>query len=116
MNSMKQKKYDNSAKMRLSHNSLYRIVQNIPEGKVTTYGALARMCGIRSPRTVGHILHQNPDPVHIPCHRVVNAQGFVAHNFAFGGGHAQKAKLIQEGIMFVGDHADLSYFVWTGVH
>lgn len=51
-------------------------------------------------RVVGNVLHNNPDPASIPCHRVVNGKGRVAQAFAFGGGEAQRALLEKEGIVF----------------
>ncbi|WP_289475246.1 MGMT family protein, partial [Klebsiella pneumoniae] len=51
-------------------------------------------------RTVGNILHDNPDPFRIPCHRVVSSKGEVAEHYAFGGGAAQRKRLEDEGIVF----------------
>ena len=66
-----------------------------------TYGQVAERLGNKNlARTVGNILHNNPDPANIPCHRIVNAQGKVAEHYAFGGAEAQRAKLESEGIVF----------------
>ena len=66
-----------------------------------TYGQVAERLGNKNlARTVGNILHNNPDPANIPCHRIVNAQGKVAEHYAFGGAEAQRAKLEAEGIVF----------------
>ena len=46
------------------------------------------------------VLHYNPNPANIPCHRVVNAKGEVAEHFAFGGAKGQREKLEKEGIIF----------------
>ena len=54
-------------------------------------------------RIVGNVLHNNHDPANIPCHRVVNAKGEVAENFAFGGAKGQREKLEKEGIIFEGN-------------
>ena len=57
------------------NDKVYGLVKNIPRGKVATYGQIALHLGNRNfARAVGNILHKNPDPEHIPCHRVVNAQ------------------------------------------
>ena len=57
---------------------VYEFVKSIPRGKVATYGQIALHLGDRnSARGVGNILHNNPDPEHIPCHRVVNAKGHI---------------------------------------
>jgi methylated-DNA-protein-cysteine methyltransferase-like protein len=80
-------------------NKVYKIVEGIPKGSVMTYGQIAKLVGI-SPRYVGYLLHHNPDPSKIPCHRVVNRKGEVARNFAFGGAEAQRKLLESEGIDF----------------
>ena len=81
--------------------NVYKIVKLIPAGKVMTYGQVAERLGNKNlARTVGNILHDNPDPANIPCHRVVNAKGKVAEHYAFGGADAQRAKLEAEGIVF----------------
>ena len=80
---------------------VYEFVRNIPRGKVATYGQIALYLGNRNcARVVGNILHSNPDPEHIPCHRVVNAQGQLSRAYAFGGIEAQRRLLVSEGVVF----------------
>ncbi len=80
---------------------VYKYVKNIPRGKVATYGQIAEYLGNKNlARMVGNILHNNPDPENIPCHRVVNTKGEVAEHFAFGGAIGQRGKLEKEGIVF----------------
>ena len=82
-------------------NHVYAILKTIPSGNVMTYGQVAERLGNKNlARTVGNILHNNPDPANIPCHRIVNAKGKVAEHYAFGGAEAQRAKLEAEGIVF----------------
>ena len=65
---------------------VYDVVKNIPEGKVSTYGDVARAIGApRCARQVGWALHCNPQPGVIPCHRVVFADGSLTSGFAFYG-------------------------------
>ena len=86
------------------HDKVYEFVKRIPQGKVATYGQIALCLGDRNfARVVGNILHNNPDPEHIPCHRVVNAQGKLAQAYAFGGIDAQKRLLVSEGVVFKND-------------
>ena len=89
---------------------VYEFVRNIPQGKVATYGQIALHLGNRNfARAVGNILHSNPDPEHIPCHRVVNAQGQLSQSYAFGGAAAQRRLLESEGVVFKNDQVvDLS--------
>lgn len=83
---------------------VYRLLKSVPSGKVVTYGQIAAALGNRHlARAVGNILHRNPDPANIPCHRVVNGKGQVAEHFAFGGAGTQRALLEREGIEFLPD-------------
>lgn len=83
---------------------VYAYLKTIPKGKVATYGQIAACLGNRHlARTVGNILHNNPDPANYPCHRVVNSKGKIAENFAFGGSLAQRELLENEGIVFESD-------------
>jgi len=76
---------------------VYQIVRRIPPGQTLTYGQVARLAGNgEAARAVGNILHRNPDPDSIPCHRVVNAAGQPAKNYAFGGAEGQLRKLRQD--------------------
>lgn len=86
---------------------LYALVKKIPKGKVTTYGYLAKAAGLATPRIVGWWLHRNPDPKHIPCHRVVFADGRVTEGYAFGGAEMQRKLLEKEGVSFIGKRVDL---------
>lgn len=80
---------------------IYKFTRSIPKGKVATYGQIAEYLGNKNlERVVGNILHNNPNPTSIPCHRVVNSKGRVSPAFAFGGGEAQQALLEKEGIVF----------------
>lgn len=78
---------------------VYYFVCQVPKGKVTTYGDIAKAIGEpRMARQVGWALHQNPKPGIIPCHRVVNREGRLAPAFAFGGLDEQKRLLEREGV------------------
>ena len=91
---------------------IYQVVCKIPKGCVATYGQVALLAGNpRWARVVGYALHNNPAPMVIPCHRVVNREGRVAAAFAFGGGDTQRALLEAEGIEFMADGSiDLKRF------
>ena len=63
---------------------IYKKLLEVPEGKITTYGELAKAVGFTNgQRTVGKIMNKNPYPVIIPCHRVVNSDRKVG-GYAFG--------------------------------
>lgn len=90
---------------------IYEAVKKIPKGKVATYGQVAKMAGNpRMSRAVGNALHKNPDPLHIPCFRVVNSKGELAGAFAFGGGSAQAELLKKDGVEVVDGKVDLKKY------
>lgn len=95
---------------------VYEVVRRIPRGRVTSYGQVALLCGNpRAARAVGWALHQNPYPGEIPCHRVVNRQGRLAPEFAFGGDQEQRRLLEEEQVPFLPDgRVDLSKVFWYG--
>ena len=76
----------------------YDLVAQVPEGKVTTYGAVARALGdIVASRYVGLAMSQNDDIIRVPCRRVVQSDGFVG-GFT-PGGPVKKARLLRaEGV------------------
>jgi methylated-DNA-protein-cysteine methyltransferase related protein len=78
---------------------VYKIVAQIPKGKVTTYGAIANTIGT-DPRVIGYALHANKNPNTIPCHRVINSKGAISSGYAFGGPDEQIKMLIKEGVNF----------------
>ena len=54
-----------------------KLVKQIPEGKVTTYGEIAREItgSVHAARAVGQAVATNPYPIVVPCHRVVRSDG-----------------------------------------
>lgn len=98
------------------YNKVYSIVKRIPVGKVATYGQIAAMCNSpRASRIVGGALHRNPEPIYIPCHRVVNRFGGLAPEFAFGGMNVQRELLEREGVEVSEDFTvDLNKYLWDG--
>jgi len=85
---------------------IHDIVAKIPEGKVATYGQIAKLAGVSNARVVGFALHVNKDPIAVPCHRVVNRFGALASGYAMGGTDKQKKRLEREGVK-----VDLEYKV-----
>ena len=84
-----------------SFDRIYKIVQEIPKGKVMTYGQVARLANVATPRVVGFAMHSNPDSNITPCHRVVFADGSLTPGYAFGGEDVQREKLEKEGVRFL---------------
>lgn len=85
------------------------VVADIPEGKVATYGQIARLIGRKkNARLVGRILSRAQDYGDFPCHRVVNAAGRLAPGFA-----EQRARLLAEGVeLRPNGCVDMRHFRW----
>ncbi len=94
--------------------SVYAMAALIPMGKVSTYGAIAKAIG--SPggaRAVGNALGANPNPIVVPCHRVVRADGGLG-GYSGGEGPVTKAKLLaREGVPVSAGRVDLGKFLFT---
>ena len=83
----------------IKNEDVYKLLQKIPEGKVTTYGDIAKALGNPlTSRIVGRILGQNPNPIQVPCHRVVMSDGKLG-GYAYGVGK-KKELLEKEGLSF----------------
>jgi methylated-DNA-[protein]-cysteine S-methyltransferase len=81
---------------------VYDLLLKIPGGKVSTYGDLAKALGNPlASRQVGRILGRNPNPIKVPCHRVVMSDGKVGGYFY--GSDRKKELLEKEGISFTDD-------------
>lgn len=79
---------------------VYAIIEKIPYGKVTTYGHIAEVCGIKSSaRTVGWALNGAKDSG-LPCHRVVNRFGALSGKLHFGSSFLMEELLRSEGVEF----------------
>ena len=92
---------------------VYEVVAKIPYGKVTTYGAIAEVCGIRSAaRTVGWALN-GAAASGLPCHRVVNRFGALTGKVHFGDPNLMEELLRSEGVKFLDDGCvDLEKHLW----
>ncbi|OYT34350.1 MAG: cysteine methyltransferase [Candidatus Aenigmarchaeota archaeon ex4484_52] len=79
-----------------------KIVKKIPKGKTTTYKKIAIKLGNPNlARAVGNALNKNPNPIKIPCHRVVRSNGFAG---GYVSGTTRKIYLLKkEGIEFEGE-------------
>ena len=63
---------------------VYKKLLDVPKGKITTYGDLAKAVGLKNgQRLIGKIMNKNPYPVLVPCHRVVMSTGKIG-GYAYG--------------------------------
>lgn len=85
------------------------VVEEIPEGKVATYGQIARLIGReKNSRLVGQVLSRSEYYGDYPCHRVVNHCGRLVPGWV-----AQKQLLAVEGITMKNDtHVNLKRHQW----
>ena len=85
------------------------VVEEIHEGKVATYGQIAKLIGRdRNARLVGFVLSKAEYYGRYPCHRVVNHQGRTAPMWS-----EQRSLLEQEGVVFKSDgKVDLDKCLW----
>lgn len=99
-------------KKQWNYQTIYFWVQQIPLGKVATYGQIAQFVEC-TPRMVGTALSQIPNEEELPWQRVINAQGKISLR---GKQYVkQKKKLQAEGIIFDRlDRIHLPTFQWEG--
>lgn len=85
-------------------NAVYQIVDLIPKGRVTTYGAIANCLSVKSAsRMVGWAMnaaHKNPN---IPAHRVVNRNGLLTGKHHFSTPNKMEELLKKEGVTVIND-------------
>jgi len=80
----------------------YSVAQQIPYGRVTSYGAIAKYLGAaRSARMVGWAMNASHGDQDIPAHRVVNRKGLLTGKQHFQGTNLMQQLLESEGIVIV---------------
>ena len=78
---------------------VYQVVQQIPEGRVTSYGAIARYLGsAKIARMVGWAINASHNMENVPAHRVVNRLGMLTGKHHFPGMNLMEQLLENEGI------------------
>jgi len=85
------------------YDEIYEIVRAIPEGRVTSYGAIAQcLSKVVSPRMVGYAMSLS-HPVHpfVPAHRVVNRVGVLTGRHHFSDPDEMQRRLEAEGIQVI---------------
>ena len=83
---------------------VYRVVREVPKGRVTTYGTIARYLSLRAgARMVGWAMnscHNRPD---VPAHRVVNSVGLLSGKHHFGEPAVMQRLLEDDGVRVEND-------------
>ena len=79
---------------------VYQVVRQIPEGRVSSYGAIARAIGSpQSARMVGWAMNASHNFEDVPAHRVVNRMGLLTGKHHFDGTNLMQQLLENEGIV-----------------
>jgi len=93
---------------------VYDVVREIPYGRVTTYGAIAKALGAaKSARTVGYAMNASHQYEDVPAHRVVNRIGVLTGKHHFPGTHVMQQMLEAEGIKVIEDKIiDFEKHLW----
>jgi len=81
---------------------VYEVVRQIPYGKVTSYGAIAKHLGAAgSARMVGWAMNASHNLPDVPAHRVVNRKGLLTGKHHFKGTNLMQQLLESEGIAVI---------------
>lgn len=93
---------------------VYTIAKQIPYGRVTSYGAIAKAIGTaRSARMVGWAMNASHNREDIPAHRVVNRKGILSGKHHFQGTNLMQQLLENEGIEVVDNQiVDFEKIFW----
>ena len=79
----------------------YELLSQIPKGKIVTYKQIANTLNTKAYRAVGNAMANNPNPITVPCHRVIKSNGLIG-GYAFG--TKKKINLLEdEGIIIEKD-------------
>ena len=55
----------------------YKLLSQIPKGKISTYKQIAKILDTKAYRAVGNAMANNPTPIIVPCHRVIKSNGLI---------------------------------------
>lgn len=91
-----------------THERTREVIAAVPAGSVATYGDIARIAGLSTPRMVGWILRE--DGFDLPWHRILRADGTPAAHLR----EEQLARLRTEGVLAQGSKVDLTRYRWQG--
>ncbi len=81
------------------YSRIYRCIKCIPEGKVATYGQIAKLIDASGARQVGYALSSTPADMNLPWHRVINAKGEISQRSDGKADSEQQTRLLAEGVM-----------------
>lgn len=93
---------------------VYEVVRQIPYGRVTSYGAIAKHIGAAgSARMVGWAMNASHNLPDVPAHRVVNRKGLLTGKHHFDGTNLMQQLLENEGITVIDSQIqDFEKYFW----
>ena len=97
------------------YEKVFEIVRQIPAGRVTSYGAIARYLGTAgSSRMVGWAMNlSHRQEIFVPAQRVVNRNGLLTGKIHFGSPDAMQELLENEGVIVENDRViDFDKIFW----
>ncbi|WBU90253.1 MGMT family protein [Cellulophaga omnivescoria] len=96
---------------------VYAVAKQIPYGKVTSYGAIAKYLGAaRSARMVGWAMNASHLKDEIPAHRVVNRKGLLTGKHHFDGTNLMQQLLENEGVVVIDSQIqNLEDYFWDPI-
>ncbi len=105
---------DHVTEYAMSWDPVYNLVKEIPRGRVTTYGALAKALRLRGgARAAGYAMAACPGGKGIPWHRVIGAGGRLLIREPHSS--LQRRLLESEGVKIDGKRVNMKLFAWTPV-
>ena len=97
------------------YQNVFEVVRQIPAGRVTSYGAIARYLGTAgSSRMVGWAMNlSHHQEIYVPAHRVVNRNGLLTGKIHFGSPDQMQELLENEGVIIENDEVvDFKTLFW----
>jgi methylated-DNA-protein-cysteine methyltransferase-like protein len=96
----------------MSWDPVYRLVKQIPRGRVLSYGGVARLVRLRGgARTAGHAMAATPSGQGIPWHRVLGADGKLLIREPYAS--LQRKLLESEGVVVVESRVKMKQYQWA---
>lgn len=94
---------------------IFNLVKQIPVGKVTTYGIIAKLVGTGcSPRQIGYALNKASLGGNVPAHRVVNRNGLLTGRHQFATPTLMQELLEAEGLKILDNQVcDFEAHLWN---
>lgn len=94
---------------------IYLVTQQIPSGRVATYGQIALLVGHCTARMVGYAMAAVDGSANVPWQRVINAQGKISPRADSLSTEQQRLRLEEEGIVFdLQERVNLRRYQWSG--